>query len=76
MRRILPKEGARRIKRKFLWWTKTIGNECRWFETTSWEEVFVTWRSLWTMGKICGKWIAKYWIKEGFEWNEDTEEEK
>lgn len=33
-----PQEGERRVRRAFLWWPRTIGNETRWLERAAWVE--------------------------------------
>lgn len=37
-----PEHGARRVKRRFLWWPLTIGSETRWLEWAEVAEVYWT----------------------------------
>lgn len=50
-----PKVGDVRIRERFLWFPKRIGNEVRWLEKAKYsEQLFSCWTDL--------EWVAKQWI--------------
>ncbi len=48
-----PCHGNLRIKKKFLWFPKTIKQETRWFEVATWEQLY-----------HYGSWLNSRWIDE------------
>ena len=56
-----PVNGARRTKTKFLLFPKTIENETRWLERTSWKQRYVAYVSRLNDTSMGGEWIDMEW---------------